>query len=183
MQTAKTLDAVSKDAGQAADLAAHWGEIRAVWKATQFGAFATVGPDGAPQVAPIGSVYLHPSEPRGYYHPVLTARFRKALVEDQRFELLFVDTRASRWLMGLLRGRFDRLVAARLKGHALGPRRPTTQQEAERWQRMVRAVRWTRGYDLLWKDVRFVQELAFDAMIPVRFGAMRHGSSGLTATT
>jgi hypothetical protein len=159
-----------------ADLVARWPEIRRLWKSTVFGAFATVGPDG-PQVTPIGSVHLHPTEPRGYYHPILAARLQKTLTHDQRFELLFVDSRALPWLSALVRGRFDRLVAARLKGHAVGPRRPVTTDEAALWHRQVRAVKWTRGYELLWKDVRFVQELSFDALIPVRFGAMPHPRS------
>jgi hypothetical protein len=156
-----------------ADLTARWPEIRKLWKSTLFGAFATNGPDG-PQVTPIGSVYLHPTEPRGYYHPIFGARLQKTLTQDPRFELLFVNTSALPWLKGLLRGRFDQLVAARLKGHALGARRPATPREAELWHERVRSVRWTRGHDLLWKDVRFVQELQFDALIPVRFGAMPH---------
>ena len=155
------------------DLIHRWPEIRRLWQATGFGAFATSGPEG-PQVTPIGSVYLHPTEPRGYYHPIFAARLQRALTHDQRFELMFVDPGALTWLTALVRGRFDRLVAARLKGHAVGVRRPATEQEVELWRRRVRAVRWTRGHDLLWREVRFVQELSFDALIPVRFGAMPH---------
>jgi hypothetical protein len=157
------------------ELSARWPEIRRLWKSTQFGAFATFGPEG-PQVTPIGSVYLHKTEPRGYYHPIFAARLMKTLTQDPRFELLFVDTGTLPWLTALVRGRFDRLVAARLKGHAVGPRRRATEQEVALWNRRVRPVRWTRGYDLLWKDVRFVQELSFDTLIPVRFGALPHGA-------
>jgi hypothetical protein len=120
-------------------------------------------------------VYLHETEPRGYYNPIFATRLLKTLNSDQRFELLFVDTSALSWLSGLIRGRFDRLVAARLKGHALGPRRAVSSAEQAQFRKRVRAVSWTRGHDLLWKDVRFVQELSFDALIPVRFGAMQHG--------
>lgn len=155
------------------ELLERWPAIRKLWKSTVFGAFATSGPAG-PQVTPMGSVYLHPSEPRGYYHPIFAARLQKTMTNDQRFELLFVETGALPWLTGLVRGRFDRLVAVRLKGHAVGARRHATEEEAALWHRRVRAVRWTRGFDLLWKDVRFVQELSFDALIPVRFGAMPH---------
>jgi hypothetical protein len=153
-------------------LATQWPVVRAVWGSSMFGAFASVGADGAPHVTPIGSVYLHPTEPRGYYHPIFSTRLRKNLQERACFELLFVDGRATRWLTALIRGRFNGPLAVRLSGHAVGSRRAATEEEAERWQRRVRAVRWTRGYDLLWKDVRFVQEIAFDAAVPVRFGAM-----------
>jgi len=171
-----TLEARSQPTAAPADLGAHWQEVRRLWKATQFGAFATLGPDGDPQVTPIGSVYLHPTEPRGFYHPILSSRLPKALTHDQRFELLFVHAGITAWLKGLISGGFDRLIAVRLRGRASGPRRHATPQEVAHFQRRVRPLRWTRAYDLLWKDVRFVQELAFDSIVPVRFGAMRNGA-------
>jgi len=173
MQTKPLAQSQAPEIDGRAELSARWPEIRRLWKSTQFGAFATLGPDG-PQVTPIGSVYLHPTEPRGYYHPIFAARLAKTLTHDPRFELLFVDTGTVAWISALVRGRFDRLVAARLRGRAVGPRRHATEQEVALWHQRVRPVRWTRGYELLWKDVRFVQELRFDALIPVRFGAMPH---------
>jgi uncharacterized protein len=175
MPTLATMPEPAEAGANPAALRTRWTEIRSVWKSTVFGAFATIGADGAPQVTPIGSVYLDPTEPRGYFHPIFTTRLRTALAQDERFELLFVDARASRWLAALVRGRFDRLIAARLKGHAVGPRRQSTEEEVARWRRRVRPVRWTRGHDLLWKDVRFAQELVFDALVPVRLGAMQRG--------
>jgi hypothetical protein len=154
-----------------------WPQIRALWKATQVGVFATVAPDGSPQITPIGSVYLDSHEPKGYFHPIFAARLRRALGDGGRFELLFVDLRARIWLPALIRGRFDRLVAARLRGRGIGARRPATEGEVARWQRQVRAVGWTRGHELLWSNVRYVQELSFDEHVPVRFGAMPHGKS------
>jgi uncharacterized protein len=157
------------------ELVARWPEVRKLWKSAPFGAFATSGPEG-PQVTPIGSIYLHESEPRGYFHPVFTSRLRKALSADQPFELLFVSNSPVQWLSGLVRGRFDHMVAARLKGRAQGARREAAADEVARWHRRVSKVRWTRGHDLLWKDVRFVQELRFDSLVPVRFGALRNGA-------
>jgi hypothetical protein len=156
-------------------LQAAWPEIYALSKHTMFGAFATVTPEGSPHVTPIGSIVLHRSEPRGYYHPKFTAKLRRTLDAGGRFELLFVDTRLGQWLPALLRGRFDRLIAARLSGSAL-PRREATEDEARRWRARVRPVRWTRGYELLWKEMRFVQELRFDGLAPIRFGGMAHGA-------
>ena len=174
MRASSSADTSAVQTEPANDLLSHWPEIRKLWKSTLFGAFASSGPDG-PQVTPIGSIYLHPTQPRGYYHPIFANRLRKALSADQPFELLFVNTSASPWLSGLLRGRFDHMLAVRLKGHALGPRRAASTEEVARWRKRVRLVSWTRGHDLLWKDVRFVQELSFQSMIPVRFGGMRNG--------
>ena len=159
-------------------LTREWRRIRALWGARRVGVFATVGPDGSPQLTPIGSLYLDELEPRGYYHPIFTSRLRRNLGESGRFELLFLDLSLWTWTRALLRGRFDRLVAARLRGSALGARRAATSEELARWQRLVRPVRWTRGYELLWKDARYVQELSFDSCVPVRFGAMSHATEG-----
>ena len=152
-----------------------WPRVRALWKSTAFGSFASVGADGSPHVAPIGSVYLHPTEPRGFYHPILTARLRKDLTERAQFELLYVQPRAWPWLTGILRGRFEQPVAMRLRGRASGPRRPATDAERAHFQSRVRWIKWTRGYELLWKDVRFVQELEFEDVVPIRFGAIPNG--------
>lgn len=160
--------------GVSDELGAAWPQIHALSKAVMFGAFATVSAEGAPHVTPIGSIVLRRDEPRGYYHPKLTARLPRALDAGGRFQLLLVDPRITSWLPPLIRGEFKRLVAVRLRGHAL-PRREADQEEAARWRRRVRAVSWTRGYDLLWKEMRFVQDLVFDGMVPIRFGAMKHG--------
>jgi hypothetical protein len=154
-----------------------------MWRALPLpvGAFATLGPDGSPQITPIGSVYLDPVEPKGYYHPIFTSRLRRNLGENGRFELLYVNLGAWTWLQALTRGRFDQLVAVRLRGSAVGGRRAASNEEVERWQRQVRAVRWTRGYELLWKDVEYTQELSFDGYVPVRFGAMPHGKTAQVA--
>lgn len=167
--------AVVESSPSQSSLQSEWPRIRAVWRSTQFGAFASVAPDGSPQVTPIGSVFLHPSEPRGYFHPIFTARLPKSLKTSSRFELLFVDGRLQSWAPALIRGRFDDFVAVRLRGHAIGPRRASTDEEIARWDRRLRGVRWTRGYELLWKHAGLTQEIAFDEFVPVRFGKMKHG--------
>jgi len=177
-----TIDAVHSVSPAAAvrpSLEQEWPAIRALWRVVPAGMFATVSSDGSPQITPIGSVYLDPVEPKGYYHPIFTSRLRRNLGEDGRFELLLLDLRARTWLPVLLRGRFDSLVAVRLRGRAVGPRRAATSDEVERWQRRVHSVRWSRAYNLLWKDARYVQELAFDGHVPVRFGAVAHGERAL----
>ncbi len=153
-----------------------WPAIYELSKSVMFGAFATVTAEGEPHVTPIGSIVLARDEPRGYYHPKFTGRLPRVLDRGGRFQLLLVDGSVSHWLGPLLRGRFDRLVAARLSGHAL-PRRESTDDEAARWQRRVRGVRWTRGYQLMWREMPFVQELRFDGFVPIRFGPMEHGAA------
>ncbi len=158
-----------------------WPAIRALFKRTTFAAIATVSEDGAPRVTPVGSVSLHPTEPRGYYHPLFVKTLRKNLRRDGRFEMLVVDVGPTTWLKALARGRFADLVAARLVGRVDGPPRPITEEEDARWRRKMRPVRWTKGYDLLWSNVPMSQDLVFEAYRPVRLGPMPHGRGDLAA--
>ncbi|MFK7987100.1 MAG: pyridoxamine 5'-phosphate oxidase family protein [Sandaracinaceae bacterium] len=156
-------------------LQSQWPVIRKVWRASPIGFFATVDADGSPRVTPIGSVFLEKDAPRGYYLPKFTRRMRGNLRDGGRFQLLFLQTGAWPWLKGLVRGAFETPIAVRLKGHAVGRPRKASDEEVGRFQRLVRPVRWTKGYDLLWKDMALVQELQFDAADPIQFGAMRNG--------
>lgn len=157
------------------DLAAQWPAIRKVWRSAPVGFFATVDEDGGPRVTPIGSVYLERDAPRGYFLPKFTRRMRSNLRDGGRFQLLFVQTGPWPWLKGLVRGAFETPIAVRLKGRAVGRPRKSTDEEIARFRRLVRPVSWTKGHDLLWKDMGLTQELHFDAADPIQFGAMRNG--------
>lgn len=157
-----------------AALRERWADIRALRERALFAAIATVDEDGLPHVTPVGSVFLHPHEPRGYYHPLMVKALRRNLRERRRFSLLFVDPAARTWLPALVKGRFDRLVAARLTGYADGAPRRATDAEVARWRKLVRPLRWTRGHDLMWSKVALTQELVFEGYRPVSFGPMPH---------
>ncbi len=134
---------------------------------------ATVGPDGAPHVTPIGSVML--TEPgRGIFFDIFTSRLTRHLDDDPRVCVMAVDSRLRFWLASLMRGRFADLPALRLIGTA-GPRRAATPDEQERWLRRVRSVRRLKGHGLLWGNLSHVRDLTFHTALPVDVGVMtRH---------
>ena len=62
----------------------------------------------------------------------------------------------------------------RLSGTA-GPRRLASAEEQYLWRRKVRRLRRLRGHDMLWGQLTHVRDLGFDAVTPVRIGALtRH---------
>ncbi|MEM9068662.1 MAG: pyridoxamine 5'-phosphate oxidase family protein [Myxococcota bacterium] len=157
-------------------LRAAWPSIRALWKRCRYVPIASVDEAGNPHISPIGSVWLHPTEPRGVFLQLYTQRLPRNLDGQPRFTALLVDNGAMFWLSSLIRGSFSRPVGVRLHGVA-GPRREPTPQEQERFLRVVRPVSWTKGHDLLWKDKRFfTRDLTFDGATPVRIGAMTKAS-------
>jgi hypothetical protein len=157
------------------DLTADWAEIRGVFvRAQRSGlhqAFATVAPDGSPHVTPIGSLSLHPQEPRGIYLDLFNQQLSKNLDRAPRVSVLAVDAHYTMWLGALLRGRFSRAPGVRLFGVA-SERRRAREEEVERFQRRFRRVRFTRGYQLLWGRFEWVRDITFERVEPVRIGAM-----------
>jgi hypothetical protein len=96
------------------------------------------------------------------------------LKQNDRVELLALNRKPGTWLRALVKGRFDSLPGIRLRGRA-GARREATPEERERWARKVKWLRWTRGHDLLWSEMRHARDLQFDHFTPIRLGQMTNG--------
>lgn len=152
------------------DWVATTGVFKRAFRSSFHYAIATVGPDGAPHVTPIGSVML--TEPgRGIFFDVFTSHLSKNLDNDPRVCVMAVDTTKRFWLTSLARGRFDLPPAIRLAGTA-GPRRAPTIDEQQRWLRRVRSIRRLKSHALLWGNLMHVRDLEFEETLPVRLGAM-----------
>lgn len=151
-----------------------WKECKEVFRRAFRSSFhysvATVGADGEPHVAPIGSVLLT-GPGRGIYFDIFTSDLSDNVDRDPRVCILAVDSGKWFWFRSLLGGRFIAPPGVRLVGTA-GPRRPATDEEKQRWLRRVRAVRRLRGHRLLWSDLEYVRDLEFTGSEPVRLGRM-----------
>lgn len=159
------------------ELEQHWKTIcktvnRAL-KSNHFCALSTINPDGSPRITPIGSLILE--EPgKAFYFEQFPKDMRRNLERDQRICVLAVAGGLGFWLKALFRGHFDSPPGLRLTGRA-GVRRQATKREMEQWQERVRPFRRLKGYKLLWKDMRYVRDVTFDAVEPLRLGAMGRG--------
>ena len=156
---------------RAGSLSAQWPRIRRLAKKNPVVPIASVGADGHPHITPVGSLWLHRTEPRGLYLELFTKQLPKNLAHDPRFTMLFVDSGAWTWLRALVRGTFQAPVGVRLHGVA-GERRPTEPHEVARFRRLVKPVSWTKGHDILWSRLPQVRELTFTGATPIRLGAM-----------
>ncbi|MBT3255861.1 MAG: pyridoxamine 5'-phosphate oxidase family protein [Deltaproteobacteria bacterium] len=155
----------------------HWKTIRNIvnqaLKTNRFCAVATVNPDGSPRISPIGSLILGEAG-KAFYFEEFPKNMRQNLDRDQRICVLAVTGGFLFWLKALFRGRFDALPGLRLMGRA-GGRRKATEEEVTQWQKRVRPFRRLKGYKLLWKDMRHVRDVTFDAAEPLRLGPMARG--------
>jgi len=144
--------------------------VRATFLSSYHFAVATVGPDGAPHVAPMGSLLL--GEPG---HAIVFQKFIRQTPRnwesDPKVCILGVDSSRWLWLRALFTGRFPTLPAFRLRGEVVGPPRPATPEEIRRFRRRLGWLARTRGGDALWGGMAVVRDLRLDEWLPVQMGS------------
>lgn len=133
-------------------------------------AIASVGPDVAPHVTPVGTVFLR-DDRTGFYFDQYTSALGRNVDADPRVCLMAVDTGRVFWLRSLITGHFIAPRAVRLYGTA-GPRRPATQLERYQVRRSVRKTQWSRGGKMLWSNFSHVRDIAFTGFRPVLYPVM-----------
>ncbi|MEM1177909.1 MAG: pyridoxamine 5'-phosphate oxidase family protein [Acidobacteriota bacterium] len=153
------------------DLEQDWPEIRRIFARAPYSSIASVDADGLPHVSPIGSLVLLKEPGRGFYFERFTANLPRHLEREANLCAMAVDMRLSLWLKALLRGGFPAAPGLRLAGRA-SELRDATEREVELFQRRVRPVRWTKGYQLLWSGLARGREVHFDRVVPLRIGRM-----------
>lgn len=159
------------------DIQQHWQTIRKIvnqaLKDKGFCSIATVSPDGSPRVCPIGSLILGEAGTAVYFEQFLK-NTRRNLDRDQRICVLAVTGGFLYTLKALFKGRFDTPPGVRLMGRA-GARRIATDEEMKQWQARIKPFRRFKGYNLLWKDMRYVREVTFETFELLRLGVMGRG--------
>jgi hypothetical protein len=147
-----------------------WPQVRQMFAGPTTKVIASVNADGSPHVTPIGTLTLR-HDCTGYYLERFPTHLPENVERDERICVYAGHSGLLTWLRHLMRGRFDRPVAIRLIGRA-GARRPSTEEERERFLRQVRLFRWTRGHDLLWGNLQYARDLVFDDYVPIQAGQM-----------
>jgi hypothetical protein len=152
----------------------HWKTIQLVFEqslnSSLHYAIATLNEDGSPHITPIGALFLR-EDHSGFYFEVFSINMRTNLDRDQRVCVLAVNSSLFFWQSSFFVGRCETPPSVRLMG-TVGQRREATEEEAARWRKHVEFAQGTKGYDLLWKDMRFVRNMYFDSFEPVHMGEM-----------
>ena len=134
---------------------------------------ATVTPEGLPHVTPVGSLVLR--EPgHAVYFEEFTQRMPLNFESNQHVCVLAVRSGLAFWIWSLVRGEFPTPPAIRLHG-TVGITRPATEDELRAWQRRVGKFRRTRGYQMMWANMRTVRDVHFTSADAIRMGAMTRG--------
>jgi hypothetical protein len=133
-------------------------------------ALATVGEDGGPHVTPIGSLILD-RPGHGFYFEEFPRQLPQNLKGNRQVCVLAVNSSRWFWIKALFLGRFAEPPAVRLYGRA-GDLREASEAELALWHRRILALRASRGYALIWRNMRMVRDIEFTSIEPVLIGEM-----------
>jgi uncharacterized protein len=152
----------------------NWSSIRRLFaqsfQSSLHFSMATVTPEGLPHVTPVGSLLLREAGHAVYFEEFMQ-RMPMNLDNNCHVCVLAVRSGVFFWLTSLLRGRFNTPPAIRLHGTAGAPRAATADELAQ-WQRRVGKLRRTRGYQMLWANMRTVRDVYFTRADSIQMGAM-----------
>ena len=156
------------------DIKQHWGMIQdfvqTAMKSSRHLSFATVTEDGYPHVTPIGSLILR-DNCTGFYFEEYTKQMPANFKHNQRISILAVNSAFLFWLKSIYSGAFQTHPGIRLHGK-VGVRRPATEDEIAAWHDRVKGARKTKGYELIWKNLKHARDIEFDSFEPITAGKM-----------
>ena len=131
---------------------------------------ATVTPEGLPHVTPVGSLLLR-APGHAIYFEEFTQRMPMNFGANPNVCVLAVRSGLLFWLWSAIRGEFRTPPAIRLHG-TVGAARPATEDELRQFLRRVGKLRGTRGYRMMWANMRTVRDVHFTRADAIRIGAM-----------
>jgi hypothetical protein len=144
--------------------------IRRTIRSSLHCSIASTNPDGTAHVTPIGSLLLT-QYGSGVYFDAFNVRLAANVDRDPHVSILAVDSSPLMWVRSLAGGRFVRPPGIRLIG-TVGPARPSTPAEADRFRRLVGPLMRTRGGQMLWGSLPVARDVKIDRIEPIGLGAM-----------
>jgi len=158
----------------------NWADVKRLFgqsfKSSLHYALATVGENGEPHVTPIGSLILR-DPGHGFYFEEFARQLPRNFQKNKQVCILAVNSSRWFWVKSLFVGRFSSPPAMRLFG-TVGEVREATEKEIKLWHHRVRKVRSSKGYALMWKNMKMVRDIKFSRMDPVYIGEMTHDVLG-----
>ena len=152
----------------------NWADIKKIFaqsfKSSFHYAVATVDEEGGPHVTPIGSLILG-SPGRGFYFEELPRQLPLYLQSNKQVCVLAVNSSRWFWIKSLFSGRFSSPPAIRLFG-TVGEAREASEKEIKLWHHRVKKARNSKGFALMWRDMKRVRDIEFSKAEPVHIGEM-----------
>ena len=160
------------------DTQQHWPQIRAVFGgalgSSLHYAVASVDDAGRPHVTPIGSVMLSGGG-RGLFFQLFTSGLPRRIAGNPNIAIMAVNSGRWFWLKGLVAGRFQAPIGVRLNATVVGPPRPVTELEQQRFEKRIRGLRRLKGAQRLWSDPGIARDFVVHSADTIELGATTRG--------
>ena len=156
------------------DLYQDWDKIKRHF-AKSFGtslhvSIAFVEKDTAPNVTPIGSLFLNDDQ-SGFFFEKFTSNLPSESDKGKKICVLGVNSNKWFWVKALYREKFSDSPAIKLFGQ-LGARKKATDRQIRALKRRMRFTRMMKGHHYLWGDMHFVREIYFTKADKIKLGKM-----------
>lgn len=147
------------------DLKKDWARIRAHFNKSMSTSFhvsiGSVNQDNQPTVTPVGTFFLNGNQ-TGFYFEVYATKLPQNATTNPNVCILGVNSSAWLWFKSVLTGRFKYYPAVKLYGK-LGVKRKATAIEVSRFNKRMKALKWSKGYKILWgKNMEYVREITIN---------------------
>lgn len=143
-----------------------WHKIRKVFSNSQRAAMhcsiASVDTTMQPSITPIGTVFLHETEYSGFFFDRYAETLGHNLVAEPKACIQAINSSKLFWLSSLLKGQFSDYPGVRLYV-TIGEKRLATDEELNLVQQRIRALKWTKGGQLIWNDFNQIREFQVHA--------------------
>ncbi|MBI4651677.1 pyridoxamine 5'-phosphate oxidase family protein [Candidatus Desantisbacteria bacterium] len=120
----------------------------------------TVNEDGSPNIAPVGSFIFLEYPGKAFFFDKFFTTTSKNIDRDPRICVIGVNSGFLFWMNSLRRGYFSSPPGIRLTGIA-GQKREATDKERAMWLDKVKTARRTKGYKILWADMKHIRDVEF----------------------
>jgi len=155
----------------------HWQQICDVvargQASTIYCSIASIGPDGVPNVTPIGTVFLR-DNCTGYYFDHYTSALAENLDANPNLCLMAVNSSRWFWFRSFLIGNFISPPGVRIYGKA-GTLRAATSEEISLIEARVKPTKFLKGSRILWSNFTHVRDITFTSFRPVKYPKMAEG--------
>ncbi len=145
-------------------------KIKPLFAKSMFSSIATVNEKGHAHVSPIGSVVLLTKD-HGVYFEKFTKNIPANIEQNDIVTIMSVNSGRWFWLKSLVKGQFNQPPAIRLVVK-MGALKTAGAKEESIFKNKVAPFKWTKGYELLWKDMSMVREFEIIDYKPIFLGHM-----------
>ena len=140
----------------------NWKHIKSVislaQKSSMYCSIATVDSNGMPTITPIGTLFLREEIGQAFFFNTYSSTIEHNISQNPHICIQDVNNSRTFWIKSMLQGLFNNMPGVRLYGE-IKARRPATSEELALVEKRIKALKWTKGGQLIWSSFSHVHDV------------------------